>query len=566
MSSSEQTASLPRSARCSLNELRLESITDTKRGTLLKHETPHRYDGKERFSPRGNRRPLSPLIVDHETERKTFHISTAMNKAGVKSSSYCGGLGTKTVIAAFQAMSSFKGQDVEKQGIKLPKKWIDHNDKIPTDRSMVVRAAVGAGEGPDSSGGTLKRRRQRYVEKDGKCNVHHGNVRETYRYLTDIFTTLVDLKWRFNLLVFTLVYTTTWVFFGLIWWLIAYMRGDLDHADDDTWTPCVNNLNGFVSAFLFSIETETTIGYGYRVITDKCPEGIILLLVQAILGSIVNAFMVGCMFVKISQPKKRAETLMFSNTAVISVRDSKLCLMFRVGDLRNSHIVEASIRAKLIRSKQTKEGEFIPLNQTDINVGFDTGDDRLFLVSPLIICHEINKNSPFWDISQEQLAREEFEIVVILEGMVEATDSHLYAIKQNAKFVSGKSIVLETDHNMRNRMTCQARSSYLNSEVLWGERFTPVLSLEEGFYEVDYDTFHHTYPAPTPSCSACELEELLKKGESIPLPPISPPVTMREPASLERIPTEENDDEEEEEETVSNGDVNTNRMEYEEEE
>lgn len=297
-----------------------------------------------------------------------------------------------------------------------------NNTQVPTDRTMVVDGRQGGGgKGSNRSGRTLRKRRQRYVEKDGKCNVHHGNVREKYRYMTDIFTTLVDLKWRFNLLVFTLVYTTTWVFFGLIWWLIAYIRGDLDHTDDGDWIPCVNNLNGFVSAFLFSIETETTIGYGYRVITDKCPEGILLLLVQAILGSIVNAFMVGCMFVKISQPKKRAETLMFSHKAVISVRDSKLCLMFRVGDLRNSHIVEASIRAKLIRSKQTKEGEFIPLNQTDINVGFDTGDDRLFLVSPLIICHEFNEGSPFWEISQEQLEREEFEVVVILEGMVEAT-------------------------------------------------------------------------------------------------------------------------------------------------
>ncbi|KAB5532805.1 hypothetical protein PHYPO_G00124420 [Pangasianodon hypophthalmus] len=295
-------------------------------------------------------------------------------------------------------MSSIKsqfGQDVEKQGIKLPKKWNDTNNKIPTDRTMVVGGGVAVGGGGVAVSGDSseipRKRRQRYVEKDGKCNVHHGNVRETYRYLTDIFTTLVDLKWRFNLLVFTLVYTTTWIFFGLIWWLIAYARGDLEHTDDGEWTPCVANLNGFVSAFLFSIETETTIGYGYRVITEKCPEGIALLLVQAILGSIVNAFMVGCMFVKISQPKKRAETLMFSQNAVISMRDNKLCLMFRVGDLRNSHIVEASIRAKLIRSKQTKEGEFIPLNQTDINVGFDTGDDRLFLVSPLIICHEFNE-------------------------------------------------------------------------------------------------------------------------------------------------------------------------------
>ncbi|XP_063799728.1 G protein-activated inward rectifier potassium channel 4 isoform X3 [Pseudophryne corroboree] len=321
--------------------------------------------------------------------------------------------------------------------------------------------------------------RQRYMEKDGKCNVHHGNVKETYRYFSDLFTTLVDLKWHFSLFIFTLVYTVTWLFFGLIWWFIAYIRGDLEHLEDKSWVPCVQNLNGFVSAFLFSIETETTIGYGYRVITEKCPEGIVLLLIQAILGSIVNALMVGCMFVKISQPKKRAETLMFSNNTVISLRDGKLCLMFRVGDLRSSHIVEASIRAKLMKSKQTTEGEFIPLNQTDINVGFDTGDDRLFLVSPLIISHEINEKSPFWDMSRAQLETENFEIVVILEGMVEATG-----------------------------MTCQARSSYADREVLWGHRFTPVLTLEKGFYEVDYTSFHDTYETPTPSCSARELKEL----------------------------------------------------------
>ncbi|XP_078386943.1 G protein-activated inward rectifier potassium channel 4 [Cetorhinus maximus] len=328
-----------------------------------------------------------------------------------------------------------------------------------------------------------KKVKQRYVDKDGKCNVHHGNVQETYRYFSDLFTTLVDLKWRFNLLIFTLVFTVTWLFFGLIWWLIAYIRGDLDHLGDPTWTPCVDNLNGFVSAFLFSIETETTIGYGHRVITEKCPEGIILLLVQAILGSIVNALMVGCMFVKISQPKNRAETLMFSNRAVISLRDEKMCLMFRVGDLRNSHIVEASIRAKLIKSRQTKEGEFIPLNQTDINVGFDTGDDRLFLVSPLIISHEINEKSPFWEMNRSQLEKEDFEIVVILEGMVEATG-----------------------------MTCQARSSYSDSEVLWGHRFNPVLTLEKDFYEVDYNSFHETYKTNTPDCSAKQVAEMKAAG------------------------------------------------------
>uniref|UniRef100_A0A8C6UQJ2 G protein-activated inward rectifier potassium channel 1 n=1 Tax=Neogobius melanostomus TaxID=47308 RepID=A0A8C6UQJ2_9GOBI len=302
------------------------------------------------------------------------------------------------------------------------------------------------------------------LSKNGRCNVQHGNMRETYRYLTDIFTTLVDLNWRCSLFVFVMAYAVTWLFFGAIWYLIAYVRGDFDHLEDESWTPCVNNVNSFISAFLFSIETETTIGYGYRVITDQCPVGTMLLLLQAILGSMVNAFMVGCMFVKISQPNKRAETLVFSKHAVISLRDDKLCVMFRVGDLRSSHIVGANMRAKLIKSKQTQEGEFIPLDQTDISVGFETGDDRLFLVSPLVISHEIDSRSPFWDMSQAQLSKDDFEIVVILEGMVEATG-----------------------------MTCQARSSYLAEEVMWGHRFSPMMSLAEGFFDVDYGAFHHTF-------------------------------------------------------------------------
>lgn len=315
--------------------------------------------------------------------------------------------------------------------------------KIPTDRTHLISDPV-------------RKPRQRYVQKDGKCNVHHGNVQETYRYLSDLFTTLVDLRWRLSFFIFTLVYVVNWLFFGFLWWLIALIRGDLLHSDEEGWTPCVENLNSFVSAFLFSIETETTIGYGYRVITEKCPEGIMLLLVQAILGSIVNAMMVGCLFVKISQPKNRAETLMFSHKAVISVRDSKMCLMFRVGDLRNSHIVEASIRAKLIRSQQTKEGEFIPLNQTDINIGFDTGDDRLFLVSPLIISHEINEKSPFWEMSRAQMEKEEFEIVVILEGMVEATG--MFSLTSNNSTVDLKSVIVSMSNKWQFALTLETIS------------------------------------------------------------------------------------------------------------
>lgn len=200
----------------------------------------------------------------------------------------------------------------------------------------------------------VKKKRQRFVDKNGRCNVQHGNLGgETSRYLSDLFTTLVDLKWRWNLLIFILTYTIAWLVMASMWWIIAYIRGDLNHGHDQSYTPCVANVYNFPSAFLFFIETEATIGYGHRYITEKCPEGIILFLFQSLLGSIVDAFLIGCMFIKMSQPKKRAETLMFSQDAVISQRDGKLCLMFRVGNLRNSHMVSAQIRCKLIKVRSS---------------------------------------------------------------------------------------------------------------------------------------------------------------------------------------------------------------------
>ncbi|XP_064831952.1 G protein-activated inward rectifier potassium channel 1-like [Oncorhynchus masou masou] len=351
--------------------------------------------------------------------------------------------------------------------------------KFGDDYQVVTTSSSGSGFNQPAP--EKKKKRQRFVDKNGRCNVQHGNLGgETSRYLSDLFTTLVDLKWRWNLFIFILTYTVAWLFMAFMWWIIAYIRGDLHRTHDDKYTPCVANVYNFPSAFLFFIETEATIGYGYRYITDKCPEGIILFLFQSILGSIVDAFLIGCMFIKMSQPKKRAETLMFSEHAAISMRDGKLTLMFRVGNLRNSHMVSAQIRCKLLKSRQTPEGEFLPLDQLELDVGFSTGADQLFLVSPLTICHVIDTKSPFYELSQRSMQTEQFEIVVILEGIVETTG-----------------------------MTCQARTSYTEDEVLWGHRFFPVISLEEGFFKVDYSQFHATFEVNTPPYSVKEQEENL---------------------------------------------------------
>ena len=60
--------------------------------------------------------------------------------------------------------------------------------------------------------------------------------------------------------------------------------------------------------------------------------------------------MTGLVFAKLSRPKKRAQTLMFSKRAVICPRDNQLYLLFRVGDMRKSHIVEAQVISALYKT------------------------------------------------------------------------------------------------------------------------------------------------------------------------------------------------------------------------
>uniref|UniRef100_A0A3B5MDX9 Potassium inwardly rectifying channel subfamily J member 4 n=1 Tax=Xiphophorus couchianus TaxID=32473 RepID=A0A3B5MDX9_9TELE len=357
---------------------------------------------------------------------------------------------------------------------------------VSTDEDMLKISSLGLhnGHSPLTHTGRL---RSRFVKKNGQCNVVFNNMEDKpRRYLADIFTTCVDIRWRYLLLIFTATFLLSWLLFGFIFWGVALAHGDfeLDLPAKDKKRPCILHIQGFIGAFLFSIETQTTIGYGFRCVTEECPIAVVTVVVQSIVGCIIDSFMIGTIMAKMVRPKKRAQTLLFSHNAVIALRDGKLCLMWRLGNMRKSHIVEAHVRAQLIKPHVTAEGEYLPLEQTDIDVGYDDGLDRLFLVSPLVVVHEINKNSPLFNLSHSDLQKEDFEIVVILEGMVEAT-----------------------------AMTTQARSSYLAREILWGHRFEPVVFEKGDRYHVDYSRFHKTYEVPsTPQCSARELSQ--KKGHS----------------------------------------------------
>ncbi|XP_048881682.1 ATP-sensitive inward rectifier potassium channel 14 isoform X2 [Brienomyrus brachyistius] len=433
------------------------------------------------------KRRFSAAVESPLDEEEVLHLAqSAAEMAGIG-----GGAGSAGTSAhASPTRNGTMGRSGENSvggGVCLAVGLVGSTGSVPSSSDQGSASAY-----PSPPGGR-RRPRSRFVGKDGRCRVAFINMSERgQRYLSDLFTTCVDVRWRWMLLLFTLSFLLSWLLFGFSFWLIAFAHGDLtplargSEGGGETKArpqeePCFQQVNGFVAAFLFSLETQTSIGYGSRSVTEACPLAVLAVVLQCIVGCIIDAFIIGAVMAKIAKPKKRNETLVFSEKAVVALRDGKLCMMWRVGNLRKSHLVEAHVRAQLLKPRVTPEGEYLPLDHVDINVGFDTGTDRIFLVSPITIVHEINEESPFFEMDKQTLESDsELEVLVILEGMVEAT-----------------------------AMTTQCRSSYLASEILWGYRFEPVLFERKNCYEVDYSRFHCAYEIPsTPVCSAKNLAEM----------------------------------------------------------
>uniref|UniRef100_S4RAK2 Si:ch211-113j13.2 n=1 Tax=Petromyzon marinus TaxID=7757 RepID=S4RAK2_PETMA len=321
-----------------------------------------------------------------------------------------------------------------------------------------------------------KYKRQRYVTKDGKCRVRLGHIQDKMRFLSDMFTTIVDLKYRWFLAIFTLCYLLTWLLFGLVYLLMALIRGDLDPQEGHQ--ACFDNVDGFLGALLFSVETQRTIGYADGQEPGRPTDHRVLIAPNS-----DSAFRAAplCGATACQRYKK-----------YIKQKNSHLIFSFHLSRHFNCPVISIAlpihhinrliiphINRLIISSRGRQEGEFLPLEQSDINLGSETGRDSLFLVEPLLIYHVIDASSPFWEFSAESLQHEEFEIVVILQGTIEATGV----------------------------WTCQALTSYTNDEILWGHRFEPVMSLVKGAFKVDYSCFENTYEVNLPTCSAKEMYE-----------------------------------------------------------
>ncbi|KAJ8916313.1 hypothetical protein NQ315_005008 [Exocentrus adspersus] len=329
---------------------------------------------------------------------------------------------------------------------------------------------------------------RRLVRKSGRSSIlrNTNNSQHTTKYLRDLSNTLIESSWKWTLLIVCGAFILTWLGFAGLWMLISLESLEVDGQQclEDTIDPntffidfklqnpflAVLGITGFAGYLLFSVETQSTIGYGNRYINGYCPEAVILMCVQIIVGVCICGSLICIVYIKMVGPQKQHSMACFSKTAVICQRNSQLCLLFRVRDTAKRYECLTTMSAYLV---QKKRGELFLKSIKLEPVGI--------LIWPLEIVHKINESSPFWDMSAKDLIIKRFEIVVVMDG-----------------------VSLATSHMSR------TTTSYLSREIKWGHKFRPctVYDNEKNKYVVDHSLFNKTEEIDTPLCSSQKLKQM----------------------------------------------------------
>ncbi|CAD6187333.1 unnamed protein product [Caenorhabditis auriculariae] len=311
----------------------------------------------------------------------------------------------------------------------------------------------------------LTPRRARLVAKDGRTLLNNIQLPERFKAAyKNWFHLVIECSWRTIGIIFSGGFLVSWMFFAVLYYAISRLN-----EYKKTESPCIANVDTFISAFLFSMESQHTIGYGLRYMTDTCPGAYLTLCAQCVVGVLLQTVLAGLIVAKILRPKKRRQEMRFSRMAVIGPldeHDKRPALMVRLADIQEKlFLAESHVRLYMACSRINARGDRELIGVKDMNVGYDSGLDRVLLLWPIIVRHVIDESSPLHGMTRETIQKEDFELIMTVEGIVEATG-----------------------------MTFQARTSFLPDEILWGYKFKPMVLMNEkaSKFEVHYALFDQT--------------------------------------------------------------------------
>ena len=281
----------------------------------------------------------------------------------------------------------------------------------------------------------------RLINKDGSYNI----VREGQQVWT-AYQSLVEMSWSTFFLSGILYYVGINLLFGFGFILIG-----VDKLSGVTPAGFISDLS---SAFFFSVQSFTTVGYG-----AVNPQGVaanLLASADALVGLISTALLTGLFFARFSKAKAQ---LIFSKDALIAPYrgTDQMSFQFRIANLRKSRVINLRCSVILSWVETTPSGYSsrrffnLPLERNEVNL----------LPLNWTVVHLIKDDSPIKGWEPRDFTNNQAEVIIFIEGYDESFGQKIHV-----------------------------SSSYTCREIRWNAKFLPMYYPRNGKTVLDLDAIH----------------------------------------------------------------------------
>ena len=271
-------------------------------------------------------------------------------------------------------------------------------------------------------------RLRRSINKDGSFNVHRTGI--TW-HDANLYLYLVQLPWGRFMAVVLAAYLVANLFFAALFYLIGVSH--LQGADVST------PGRAFLSAFFFSTQTLTTVGYGAIAPASNAANA--LASFEALLGLMGFAVVTGLLVGRVSRPSAR---IAFSDNLLVAPYEGGTSLQFRIANQRSNSLMELEAKVLLMTVDATSQG----LKRDYAVLRLERSSVYFFPLTWTIV-HPIDSRSPLWEKTAKDLEELQAEILILIKGYDETFSQSVHA-----------------------------RYSYRFDELVWGESFAPAFNVD----------------------------------------------------------------------------------------
>ncbi len=208
----------------------------------------------------------------------------------------------------------------------------------------------------------------------------------------------------------------------------------------------------FFSCFAFSVQTLSTIGYGYFYPLTATAHALVT--VESATGMFFNAVLTGLVFAKFARPSAR---IVFSNHALYTAQNGQPILTLRLGNMRTNRVFEGKAKLHLLRDEVSSEGERL---RRIFDLALVRHETPVFALSWTLI-HPITEQSPLWGVNPEEFHEKGWDLIVTFVGI---------------------------DQDMAQTIT--ASKTYSGAHVVRARKFVDMIHLDEGVRVIDFSKLH----------------------------------------------------------------------------